>query len=145
MTLGRFFLTKGTILAIGLFLITGAGLVAMSKVDSKKAAKPRANDTEARAEAFLDLYDSLYVGTYTAAQEAQWLASTDVTPEHDGESAGASKVRQRFLGDRKIIETARGFLAQEKSLEPLTARRLRFAILAAAEGPGTIPKVPAQR
>lgn len=136
---------KYTALIIGLFLIIGAWRIGMSQVRSKTAVKDRVRAVETRAQEFLDLYDSLYVGTYTATQEAQWLASTDVTPEHDGQSAGAGKVRQRVLGDRRVIETARRFLAEEKSLKPLTVRRLRYVILAAAEGPGTIPEITTAR
>src|SRR5262249_9152842 len=107
--------------------------------------KTTLSEVEKQAQEFLTLYDSLYVGTFTTLQEAQWRASTDVTPEHDGEASRAGQVRQRVLGDRKVIETARAFLDQEKSLAPLTVRRLRYLILAAAEGPGTIPEITAAR
>ena len=77
---------------------------------------------QARAEAFLDLYNSLLVGLYTVVDECAWDARTDVTPEHDGARVAAGRAIAAFLGDRIVIETTKELLTHEDDLEPLTAR-----------------------
>jgi peptidyl-dipeptidase A len=91
------------------------------------------------ADAFLDFYNSLYVGFTRGSQEAQWVASTDVCEAHEGERTGANTMLAIFQGDKKVIETARALLEKRKQLPPVVARQLDKILLAAAEGPGTVP------
>lgn len=107
---------------------------------SNPAAGTRALSAENEAEQFLSLYNSLLVGLGTISSEASWLASTDVTPAHDGERVGANKAYSVFLGDRTIIEKSRAFSKRRNELSPLSARQLEKVLLAAAEAPGTIPE-----
>ncbi len=104
-------------------------------------AAPQQTKRASPADAFLDFYNSLYLGMTRGSQEAQWVASTDVTDGHEGERTGANTLFAIFQGDPKVIESARGFLAKRKLLPPMVARQLDKILLGAAEGPGTIPDV----
>ncbi len=97
------------------------------------------------ARRFLGLYDGLYQAMFAALQEAEWAASTDVTPEHDGARVAAGKSFAAFAGNRAVIERVRELLDRRASLEPLQARQLDKILLNAAEAPGTIPDVVARR
>lgn len=97
------------------------------------------------ASRFLATYTSIYRGVYAVAANAQWLASTDVTPEHDGARVAAGKALASVQGDRAVIEAAREFLKSEGTIDPLVARQLDRVLLNAAESPGTIPEVVAAR
>jgi peptidyl-dipeptidase A len=103
---------------------------------------PAAGEDPAR---FLEIFASIYRGVYTVAANAQWLASTDVTPEHDGARVAAGKALAAVQGDRAVIEAARGFLQARETLDPLVVRQLERVLLNAAESPGTIPEVVAAR
>ena len=109
------------------------------------APKPAAPDPKPEAEAFLDLYTSLYAGAYAVASDAQWKAVTDVTPEHDGARVAAGKALAAIQGDRAAIERARALLESRDALEPLQARQLDRLLLNAAESPGTVPEIVARR
>src|SRR3954468_5155445 len=76
------------------------------------------------ADSFLDLYNSLFLGLTRGSQEAQWVASTDVSEAHEGERTGANTELQIFQGDKKVIETARALLDKRKLLPPMIARQL---------------------
>jgi len=102
-------------------------------------------DVQARADAFLDLYSSVYRSLYTVSAEAEWAASTDVSPEHDGGRIAAGKAMAGFVGDRAAIETARDLLQHAASLDPRTVRQLRKVMLLAGGYPGTLPGVVARR
>lgn len=104
-----------------------------------------ARAAETPIEEFLRLYNSVYVGLYTVANEASWAASTDVSDAHEAGRTVANTALAAFQGDRAIIESARAFLADKAHLVPIQARELGKILLAAAEGPGTIPKVTAER
>ncbi|HZS40441.1 MAG TPA: M2 family metallopeptidase [Polyangia bacterium] len=106
---------------------------------------PVGKTVKSPADSFLQYYDSLFLGLTRVAQEAQWLASTDVSDAHDGERTGANTALAVFQGDRAVIESCRAFLAKRASLPPLVARELDKILLAAAEGPGTIPDVVKER
>ncbi len=90
---------------------------------------------------FLKQYDSTYQKLYTKSSEAQWLANTDITPEHDTLSAAAEKEYSRFVGSKEVIEKTRAFLAKKNELDTLQVLQLRKIWLAAARYPGTIPDV----
>ena len=96
---------------------------------------------EQPVDAFLRMYNSLFKGLSTVANEAAWLASTDVSDAHEAGRTAANTALAVFSGDRGIIESARGFLSDRRNLPPIVARELDKILLAAAEGPGTIPDV----
>jgi peptidyl-dipeptidase A len=100
-----------------------------------------AQAAETPAEAFLRLYNSLFKGLWTVANEAAWTASTDVSEAHEAGRTAANTALAAFLGDRTVIEAARGFLSDRRNLPPVVAREFDKILLFAAEGPGTIPEV----
>ena len=128
---------------IAIFL--AALLTALALPNAASAAAPASAPTPLSAAQFLDLYNQLYHRLYTVAQEAAWLASTDVTPEHTGQRIGAVQAQAAFVGSPWVIEQTRGFLKQRSQLNPLTVRQLERILLVAAECPGTIPDVVAAR
>jgi len=93
------------------------------------------------AKTFLAQYDSTYQRLYTKAGEAQWLANTDIKPEHDSVSAAIEKEYSRFVGSKEVIEKTRTLLAKESELDTLQVAQLRKIWMAAARYPGTIPHV----
>ncbi|MGZ3429445.1 MAG: hypothetical protein ACXVCV_22495, partial [Polyangia bacterium] len=94
---------------------------------------------EAPVDSFLRMYNSLFKGLTTVANEAAWLASTDVSDAHEAGRTAANTALAVFSGDRGIIEAARSFLSDRRNLPPVVSRQLDKILLAAAEGPGTIP------
>jgi len=108
---------------------------------SLKAASP----IQARADRFLALVNSGYQALYRVNSEAQWLAVTDVTPEHDAAAEATGKAYAAFNGNPAIISEARELLGHEKELNELTIRQLKQVLLNAAEGPMTNPGLVAKR
>ncbi len=98
-----------------------------------------------RADKFLDAYGSLIQGLYPIAAEANWKASTDVSELHVGERIGAEQSIAAFSGNPWVIESVKSLLEHEDRLDDITVRQLRSVLLAAAEYPGTIPEVVAER
>ena len=98
-----------------------------------------------RADRFLALANAGYQALYRVNSEAQWLAVTDVTPEHDAASEAAGKAYAAFNGNPAIIDQARELLTHEKKLNELTVRQLKQLLLNAAEGPMTNPDLVAKR
>src|SRR6185503_14201991 len=129
---------SGAAVASLALLLTASGPAA-----SKPAAKKSA--VERDAEAFLEAVTSLMMPVSTTTANVDWVAATDVTPEHTGERTGADKAYASLVGSKHIIEKTKAFLAKEKQLDDLTARQLHKLLLAAAESPGTIPAVVAKR
>jgi len=98
-----------------------------------------------RADRFLALVNSGYQALYRVNSEAQWLAVTDVTPQHDAAVEATGKAYAAFNGNPAIINEARELLTHEKELNQLTVRQLKQALLNAAEGPMTNPDLVAKR
>jgi peptidyl-dipeptidase A len=120
-------------------------LVALLCAPPALAAAPKPNAATLAADTFLKLFNSIYLGLTRASQEAQWVASTDVTDAHDGQRTGANTMLAAFLGDKMVIETCRALVLRRKELPPMVARQLDKILLGAAEGPGTIPEVVKER
>jgi len=98
-----------------------------------------------RADRFLALANAGYQALYRVNSEAQWLAVTDVTPEHDAAVEATGKAYAAFNGNPAIITEAQELLAHRKELNDLTVRQLRQLLLNAAEGPMTNPSLVAKR
>ena len=98
-----------------------------------------------RADRFLALANAGYQALYRVNSEAQWLAVTDVTPEHDAAAEATGKAYAAFNGNPAIITEARELLAHQKELNELTIRQLKQLLLNAAEGPMTNPDLVAKR
>src|SRR5690348_7348952 len=98
-----------------------------------------------RADRFLALANAGYQAVFRVNSEAQWLAVTDVTPEHDAAAEATGKAYAAFNGNPAIINQARELLTHEKELSELTIRQLKQLLLNAAEGPMTNPDLVAKR
>jgi peptidyl-dipeptidase A len=104
-----------------------------------------ASPIQERADRFLKLADAGYQALYRVNSEAQWLAVTDVTPEHDAAAEATGKAYAAFNGNPALITEARELLTHEKELNELTVRELKQLLLNAAEGPMTNPDLVAKR
>jgi peptidyl-dipeptidase A len=98
-----------------------------------------------RADRFLRLVNAGYQSLVTVANEAQWLAATDVTPEHDAAAAAAGRASAAFNGNPALIREAKELLGSRTRLDPVTVRQLDRVLLNAAEGPMTNPKLVTER
>src|SRR5438034_4405841 len=98
-----------------------------------------------RADRFLKLANAGYQALYRVNSEAQWLAVTDVTPQHDAAAEATGQAYAAFNGNPAIINEARDLLTREKELSELTVRQLKQLLLNAAEGPMTNPDLVAKR
>ena len=110
-----------------------------------RAADKPALAWQERADQFLNLVNAGYQALYRINNEAQWLASTDVTPVHDAASETASQAMSAFTGNPAVIAEARALLAHKADLKPLTVVQLERTLLNAAEGPMTNPQLVAKR
>jgi peptidyl-dipeptidase A len=98
-----------------------------------------------RADRFLALANAGYQSLYLVNSEAQWVAVTDVTPQHDAAAEATGKAYAAFNGNPAIINEARELLTHQKELSELTVRQLKQLLLNAAEGPMTNPDLVAKR
>ena len=114
-------------------------------VAGNASAANRSIDPQQRADDLLKLVNAAYKALYTVESEAQWLASTDVKPEHDAASETAGKARAAFNGNPALIREAQDLLKQKSKLKPITVRELERVLLNAAEGPMTNPRLVADR
>ncbi len=94
-----------------------------------------------RADRFLELVNAGYQALSRVQGEAQWDASTDVTPAHDAASEVAGKAYAAFNGNPAIINEAKDLLRHRAELNELTVRELERALLNASEGPMTNRKL----
>src|ERR1044071_5040156 len=104
-----------------------------------------ASPVQERADRFLNLANAGFQALFRVNAEAQWIAVTDVTPEHDAAVAATGKAFAAFNGNPAIITEARDLLTHEKELTPLSVRQLKQLLLNAAEGPMTNPDLVAKR
>src|SRR5216117_51843 len=104
-----------------------------------------ASPIQERADRFLKLANAGYQALYRVNSEAQWLAVTDVTPEHDAAAEATGKAYAAFNGNPAMITEARDLLMHEKELNDLTIRQLKQLLLNAAEGPMTNPDLVSKR
>src|SRR5688500_14790291 len=125
-----------------LVVVALAATPLLAKTETGPAKNPAAaSGIQAEAQAFLDLYESLYVGQSTVAGEAEWSASTDVTDVNEAKRTAAGQVYASYRGDKQIIQQAKKLLERKTELHPLQVRQLDSILLRAAGYPGTIPDV----
>ena len=103
------------------------------------------SSAEREARAFLETVTGLVQPLNTVANQAAWIAATDVSPEHTAARAAAEKAAAAVTGSKLVIARTGAFLAKPGELSDLSLRQLRKLQLAAAENPGTIPEVVSQR
>src|SRR5204863_6035543 len=116
-----------------ILFIKTASLVLVSAAVALAAPSP----IQERADRFLALANAGFQALYRVNSEAQWLAVTDVTAEHDAAAEAAGKAYAAFNGNPALITEARDLLSHAKELNELTVRQLKQLILNAAEGPMT--------
>src|SRR5256714_10124477 len=104
-----------------------------------------ASPIQERADRFLALANAGYQALYRVNSEAQWLAVTDVTPQHDAAAEASGKAYAAFNGNPALITEARDLLTHEQELSELTVRQLKQLLLNAAEGPMTNPELVKKR
>jgi peptidyl-dipeptidase A len=104
-----------------------------------------ASPIQERADRFLALANAGFQALYRVNSEAQWLAVTDVTPQHDAAAEATGKAYAAFNGNPAMISEARELLTHQKELNELTVRQLKQLLLNAAEGPMTNPDLVAKR
>lgn len=124
---------------------SGRAWIAFSTVLAAAAISSAASPIQERADRFLDLVNASYQALVTVQSEAQWAASTDVTPAHDAASETAGKAYAAFNGNPAIITEAKFLLGHKAELNDLSVRELERVLLNAAEGPMTNPKLVADR
>ncbi len=98
-----------------------------------------------RADRFLEMVNLGYQALYRANSEAQWLAATDVSAEHDRKAEAAGKALASFNGNPAFIQEAKDLLKAKESLTEIQVPQLQKVLLNAAEGPMTAPKLVADR
>src|SRR5438132_4983551 len=104
-----------------------------------------ASPIQERADRFLKLANAGYQALFRVNSEAQWLAVTDVTPEHNAAAEATGKAYAAFNGNPALITEARDLLAHKGELNEVTVRQLRQLLLNAAEGPMTNPDLVVRR
>jgi peptidyl-dipeptidase A len=124
-------------------LVLASGLFVTFALDARPAKKLTAQEREARA--FLDVATGLLQPLQTVANQAAWVAATDVTAEHTAARTVADKAVAAVAGSKLIIEKSRALLAKKAELEPMTVRQLEKLLRQAADSPATIPDVVAKR
>src|SRR2546428_4399773 len=104
-----------------------------------------ASPVQERADRFLKLANAGYQALYRVNSEAQWLAVTDVTPQHDAAAEATGKAYAAFNGNPALITEARELLTHQNELNELTIRQFKQLLLNAAEGPMTNPDLVKKR
>lgn len=121
-------------------LFRGAALAALFALVSILPAADR-NPTQERADRFLALVNASYQALAYVRNEAQWAASTDVSPAHDAAAETAGKASAAFMGNPAVISETKALLLQRHELDDLTVRQLEKLLLLAAEQPMTNPQL----
>jgi len=128
-------------------LAAGAGAVAANVIGCSQthfdATKASADRSE--AERFVAEYNREYQKHYTRANDAQWVAATDVTEEHTKAATEAVSAMDKFVGEKARMEKIATLRERAWTGSPLVSRQLERAWMAAAHAPGTIPELVQQR
>jgi peptidyl-dipeptidase A len=130
-----------------ILIVVVAALVCAGALNLPAAEKAtrKLSSLEREVRAFLETVSGLVQPLQTVANQAAWIASTDVSPEHTSARAAAEKAAAAVTGSKLVIERTSAYLAKPSELSDLSLRQLRKLQLAAAENPGTIPEVVSQR
>ena len=122
-----------------------AALACVGALRAAEKTNRKLSALEREARAFLETVTGLLQPLNTVANQAAWIAATEVSPEHTAARAAAEKAAAAVTGSKLVIERTRAYLAKPSELSEFTLRQLRKLQLAAAENPGTIPEVVSQR
>ena len=122
-----------------------AALACVGALRAAEKTNRKLSALEREARTFLETVTGLLQPLNTVANQAAWIAATEVNPEHTAARAAAEKAAAAVTGSKLVIERTRTYLAKPSELSEFTLRQLRKLQLAAAENPGTIPEVVSQR
>jgi peptidyl-dipeptidase A len=125
-------------------IVTTAGALGISEAGLAEVASIGAGLTvtaEEQAVQFLKQFVGGWLPLQTAAEEANWAASTDVSEAHTALQVAKNLEVNRFVGAPPVIETVQALLKHKESLRDETVRQLEKIRLRAAEAPGTVPLV----
>ncbi len=92
------------------------------------------------ADAFLARFVAGWLPLQTAAEEANWAASTDVSEAHTDAQVARNLELNRYVGDPEVIDIVRRLLDHKDELNDLTVRQLEKVRLRAAERRGPFPR-----
>ncbi len=99
-------------------------------------------------DAYLADYAKTMQKLYYEANKAEWASNTHIV---EGDTTNAARTRRArealaaFVGSVENIERIRGYLEQRDRLTPLQVRQLEKMLFDAADQPGTVPKLVAER
>jgi peptidyl-dipeptidase A len=121
-----------------------AGMVANSETaqaENETAGSFSVPTAQQRADQFLQEFVQGWLPLQTAAEEANWSASTDVSQSHSALQVTKTLELNRYVGAPHAIETVQSLLKEKGGLDERTLRQLEKVRLRAAEAPGNIPTV----
>lgn len=121
---------------------TVAATLAPLAISTATAATALAQE---EATAFLARYVNGWLPKEMAANEASWIALTDVTEAHTDAQVQANQTLNEFVGSPGVIQKVKDLLARRAELDDLTVRQLEKVRLRAAEAPGTVPEIVRER
>ncbi len=107
-----------------------------------------ADDLRRDVDAYLADYAQTMQALAYEADKADWVSNTQIV---EGDTTNAAKTKQTaealaaYVGSVENIERIRGYLAQRDRLTPLQVRQLETMLFRAADKPGTVPDLVAER
>ncbi len=123
------------------FLRCALATASVGPIAAASKGSAAAETPQQEADAFLGRFVEGWLPRETAAQEAAWVALTDVTEAHTRDQIARGQALNEFVGSPDIIATVGRLLDRRADLSDLTARQLEKVRLRAAESPGTLPEV----
>ena len=110
---------------IVVFLILMTGLACSSQ--ENQVATPKAMvdvPTRDAAQKFLDQFSTKFQSLYYQTSQAEWLAGTDISDEHDKALITAETQMSRYVGSKGIIDTTRYLMSKKNELTNAQTRQL---------------------
>jgi peptidyl-dipeptidase A len=99
-------------------------------------------------DAYIAEYESTLQPLYYESAKAEWASNTHIV---EGDTTNAARTRRAnealaaFVGSVENIERIRGYLEQREGLDPVQVRALEAMLYEAANQPGTVPDLVAER
>jgi peptidyl-dipeptidase A len=137
--------SRRSVLKSAVALGAGATLPHWFGCSGVRWARGRSSLGDNEAAAFLADYASELQRLYTDLNEAQWIASTDVSDEHTQAAIEARNRFDEFVGAPDRMDAIASFRERAWAQAPVTNRQCDRAWLMAAEAPGTLPELVRQR
>ncbi len=140
----RDFLRTSVAIAAGAgFVTTATGQDSGRKLGEDTGRVAPRTDAAAmgRTDSFLQAYVEAWLPLETAAAEAAWVASTDVSEAHTAARVAAVQAVDQVVGAPTIITEVTRLLDKRDGIDDIRVRQLEKVRLRAAEAPGTLPEV----